>query len=204
MREGSGFDWKEYYLKTDRGLWIRSRYLPLEGSIVLEYQSRIISTGDGRLVVLNDEGEVAGNVFSQSRPLHGCLPAEWNEVGSITVDTAPFLAFLRKVQTRGGAAKTAYQGVCRSAVRLAAHGYDLGQIMPWFSAPLDGEWLVEGEYRIESGAVGSLDGLDGVTILVGEGSRTREGAIECTLLYDGREVEETFEISDLALSAVLL
>lgn len=204
MREGIGFDWTEYYLKTDRGLWIRSRYLPLEGSIVLEYQSRVISTGNGRLVVLNDAGEIAGNVFSQDRPLHGCLPAEWNEVGSIIVDTAPFLAFLRKVQSSGGAAKGAYRGVCRSAVRLAAQGYDLQEIMPWFAAPLDGEWLVEGEYRIESDAAGSLDGLGGVTILVGEGSRAREGAIDCTLLYDGREIAESFEISDLAMFATLL
>ena len=111
MREGIGFDWTEYYLKTDRGLWIRSRYLPLEGSIVLEYQSRVISTGNGRLVVLDDAGEVAGNVFSQDRPLHGCLPAEWNEVGSIIVDTAPFLAFLRKVQSSNGAAKGAYLAI---------------------------------------------------------------------------------------------
>lgn len=204
MREGIGFDWTEYYLKTNRGLWLRSRYLPLEGSIVLEYQRRVVSTGNGRLAVLDDEGEIAGNVFSQDRPLHGCLPAEWSEVGSITVDTAPFLEFLRKVQSSGGAAKGAYRGICRAAVRLAAQGYDLQEIMPWFAAPLDGEWLVEGEYKVEEGAAGSLNGLSGVTLSVGEGTRAREGAIDCTLLYDGRDVRESFEISDLALHTVLM
>lgn len=198
MSAGTNFALPECCRKTSKGLWIRGRYSALEGAIVLEYQSRLVSTGTGQLVILDAEGNKAGSVFD--RPLQGSMPAEWNEVGRVSVDTAPFYAFLKKVQSYGLKAADAYASVCRAAVTLAQEGYELDEIMPWFEAPLDGEWVVDGTYEVLPNPRGVLEGFDGCKIVVKEDdrARTRECATDCTLLYDGREVEVTLDNAELA------
>ena len=198
MSAGTNYVQPECCRRTSKGLWLRGRYSALEGAIVLEYQSRLVSTGIGHLVVLDADGNRAGSVFTE--PLRGSMPAEWNEVGRVSVDTAPFYAFLKKVQSLGLKAADAYGSVCRAAVTLAEQGYELDEIMPWFDAPLDGEWVVDGTYQVLLGARGVLEGFDGYKIAVKEDdhARTREGATDCTLLYDGRAVAVSIDYDELA------
>ena len=198
MGAGTNFVRQEYCRKTSKGLWIRGRYSALEGTVVLEYQSRVVSTGIGQLVVLDADGNKAGSVFGQ--PLRGSMPAEWNEVGAVSVDTAPFYAYIKKVQALGMKAADACGAVCRIAVTLAEQGYEMDEIMPWLLAPLDGDWIVEGSYEVLADARGVLEGFDGYKIAVKEDdrARTREGATDCTLLYDGREIEVSIDHAELA------
>jgi hypothetical protein len=198
MSAGTNFARQEYCRRTSKGLWIRGRYSALEGTIVLEYQTRVISTGIGQLVVLDAEGDVVGSAFPD--PLRGSMPAEWNEVGVVSVDTAPFYAFIKKVQSLGLKAADACGAVCRIAVTLAEQGYEMGEIMPWLAAPLDGEWVVDGTYEVLPDARGVLEGFDRYRIEVKEDdrARTRECATDCTLLYDGREIEVSIDNAELA------
>lgn len=198
MSAGTNYVQPECCRRTSKGLWIRGRYSAFDGAIALEYQTRLVSTGVGQLVILDADGNRAGSVFTE--PLRGSMPAEWNEVGRVSVDTAPFYAFLKKVQSLGLKANDAYVAVCRAAVTLAEQGYEMDEIMPWFEAPLDGEWIVDGTYEVLPDARGVLEGFDGYKIAVKEDdrARTREGAIDCTLLYDGRAIEIALDYAELA------
>ena len=204
MSAGTNFVRQEFCRKTAKGLWLRGRYSAFDGTIVLEYQTRVVSTGIGQLRILDAEGAIAGSVFDQ--PLRGSMPAEWNEVGAISVDAAPFYDFVRKVQAFGLKAMDAYGAVCRNAVTLAEHGYELGEIMPWFAAPLDGEWIVGGVYEVRQNAVGILEGMDGckIEVIEEDRARTRGDATDCTLFYDGRQIEMCIDNAELAVSTTLL
>jgi len=197
MSAGTNYVLPECCRRTSKGLWIRGRYSALEGAIVLEYQSRLVSTGIGQLIILDADGNRAGSVFDQS--LRGSMPAEWNEVGRVSVDTAPFYAFLKKVQSLGLKSADVYGSVCRAAVTLAEQGYEMDDIMLWFEAPLDGEWVVDGTYQVLPDARGVLGGFDGYKITVKEDdrARTRECATDCAFLYEGRAIEVAVDHAEL-------
>lgn len=204
MSAGTNSGLQECCRRTSKGLWIRGRYSALEGAIVLEYQTRVVSTGIGQLRILDADGNQAGSVFDQT--LRGSMPAEWNETGRVSVDTAPFYAFLKKVQSLGIKAADAYVAVCRVAVTLAEQGYEMGEIMSWLEAPLDGEWVVDGTYQVLPNARGVLEGFDGYKITVKEDdrARTRECATDCAFLYDGRAIEVSIDHAELAVFTKLV
>jgi hypothetical protein len=160
MSAGRGYAGSGYYLKTDRGLWIRSLADYASGVITVEYQRRlVVDGGDG--VLLDEEGNESER-FSLSRD---SVPEEWVLCSSISLD-GPYHQFCLDVSRAiGCAVRDVHARTSMHAVILSALGWggSIGDALGWFECgPICAD---ECRYIVDSPG-DELSGLDGAVVTV--------------------------------------
>jgi len=200
MREGSAFDKKSYYAKTDRGLWLRACYVEDEGMMRMEYQNRLVM--NGRFVSVVNENGIPDRQIDLSSTT---LPQEWEVCSEFSVDTDSFSEFVRVARACDTDIEHLYYCICKQAVRLSALGWGegVGEPMSWFAAPLDEPCVVQEEYLVEKDH-GYFKGLEGMKFRPKFDEQdwpsfSRLG-VPCEFMYDGRIVEDSIPLIDLIIA----
>lgn len=197
MREGQALSKTEFYLKTDKGLWIRARADYATGAIAMDLHQKVIFQG-GFGYVFDERGNEASKFKVVSSP----IPDEWAECARISMDNSGFRAFMSRALNSGVDLEDVNLAVMRHAVRLSAFGWGgtIGETLEWFSDPLESPCLVEGPYSVDRphGSFAGLQGLSFVPSVDDWGDVAGKG-VSCSFLYDGREVEDRFPLIDVIL-----
>jgi hypothetical protein len=194
------FDKKSYYVKTDKGLWIRASYVEEEGVMRMEYQTRLAM--NGRVAsIINENGAEAAQIDLWGNS----LPKEWEVCSEFSVDTSEFMDFVKFAIERGEDIENLYYCICKQSARLAALGWGegIGEPLMWFQAPLDEPCVVQEEYKVEKDH-GYFIGLEGMKFTPAFDdadwpSFSRTG-VPCEFMYDGRIVEDSIPLTDLIIA----
>ena len=198
MRDGSGFDKTEYYLKTDNGLWLKGWVDLASGCIRVAHQNRLVFTRNRSVSMLSASGDPLQTLSMSNTE----LPEEWTVCGELSLDTKSFSKFLHLSYQNGYDGALLHQRIIVHSVRLGAMGWgdSLGEPLSWFSDPLSRSWLVKDKYRVDvSGGV--FSGLDGLifepSIDDYDARKSVDKTVTCAFLYDGRSVTVEAPIFDL-------
>jgi hypothetical protein len=198
MREGIGFDKTEYYLKTDKGLWLKGWVDLASGTINIAHQNRLVFTNDRTIAVLNESGDPTG-LLSMSNTE---LPDEWTLCASVSLDGSSWGRFLLLAEKHGHDGAALHHRILVHAIRLGASGWgeSLGEPLSWFADPFATPFIVHDRYRVDIGC-GAFDGLEGLVFEPDfdedEWSKCVENTVTCGLFYDGRKVELEASVFDL-------
>ena len=197
MREGQALSKTEFYLKTDKGLWIRSRADYSTGAIVMDLHQKVVFQ-NGFGVVLDEHGNELSKFKAASSP----IPDEWLECARISMDDKGFRTFMHRALNAGIDLEELNLAIMRHAVRLSAFGWGnaIGETLDWFRDPLNAACLVESSYKVEKSR-GSFGGLEGLffTPSVDDWHEVAEKGVLCSFMYDGRAVEERFPLTEVIL-----
>ena len=182
----SGFDQDEtgYYVRTGRGLWIRSHWCRDTGTIRLGWHIRY-EFGAMMVRHIDENGDVMDS-HPVTRPQYRDDP--W-------VDVEPFTSLDRvEVMTMGrGGLRALTMGLMRHGAGLLAMGLgeDSREVATWLEFPERGQFVMPGvRYQIEGG-IGAFAGLDGAVLTVE--SVSKDQPVKGAIVVDGVAESYPFE-----------